>query len=95
MKTGQELGEVTVRNGDMVYGTVKLVAAADAERSELLSNLKAVKDFFAKPLVRIALVVLGVALVLLTLRFGVLGKRRTRYEGHAKGYRGRSRRNRR
>ncbi len=95
VKTGQELGEVTVRNGDMVYGTVKLVAAADAERSELLSNLKAVKDFFAKPLVRIALVVLGVALVLLTLRFGVLGKRRTRYEGHAKGYRGRSRRNRR
>jgi len=95
VKTGQELGEVTVRNGDMVYGTVKLVAAADAERSELLSNLKAVKDFFAKPLVRIALVVLGVALVLLTLRFGVLGKRRTRYEGHDKGYRGRSRRNRR
>lgn len=89
---GQELGEVTVRNGDDVYGTVKLVAAAQAERSELLSNLKAVKDFFAKPLVRILLALLGVALILLILRFGVLGKRRTRYEGHAKGYRGRSRR---
>lgn len=89
---GQELGEVTVRNGDDVYGTVKLVAVAEAERSELLSNLKAVKDFFAKPLVRILLALLGVALILLILRFGVLGKRRTRYEGHAKGYRGRSRR---
>lgn len=92
VEAGQELGEVTVRNGDRVYGTVKLVAVAGAQRSELLSNLKAVKDFFANPLVRVGLVVLVVALVLLILRFGVLGKRRSRYEGHAKGYRGRTRR---
>lgn len=95
VEAGQELGEVTVRNGDDVYGTVKLVAAAGAERSELLSNLKAAQDFFAKPLVRILLVLLALAAVLLILRFGVLGKRRSRYEGHAQGYRGRSRRNRR
>lgn len=95
VKAGQELGEVTVRNGDDVYATVKLVAAAAAERSELLSNLKTMKDFFAKPLVRVVLVLVGVALVLLILRFGVLGKRRSRYEGHAQGYRGSSRRNRR
>lgn len=92
VEAGQELGEVTVRNGDRVYGTVKLVAVAGAQRSELLSNLKAVKDFFANPLVRVGLVVLVVALVLLIVRFGVLGKRRSRYEGHAKGYRGRTRR---
>lgn len=92
VEAGQELGEVTVRNGDRVYGTVKLVAVAGAQRSELLSNLKAVKDFFANPLVRVGLVVLVVALVLLIVRFGVLGKRRSRYEGHAKGYRGRKRR---
>lgn len=95
VEVGQELGEITVRNGDTVYGTVKLVAAAGAERSELLSNMKALRDFFANPMVRIALVLLGVVLVLLIVRFGVLGKRRTRYEGHARGYRGRSRRNRR
>lgn len=92
VEAGQELGEVTVRNGDRVYGTVKLVAVAGAQRSELLSNLKAVKDFFANPLVRVGLVVLVAALVLLIVRFGVLGKRRSRYEGHAKGYRGRTRR---
>lgn len=92
VEAGQELGEVTVRNGDDVYGTVKLVAVAGAQRSELLSNWKAVKDFFANPLVRIGLVALAVVLVLLIIRFGVLGKRRSRYEGHAKGYRGRTRR---
>lgn len=95
VEAGQELGEVTVRNGDDVYGTVKLVAVAGAQRSEMLSNLKAVKDFFANPLVRIALALLGVIVVLLIIRFGVLGKRRSRYEGHAKGYRGRTRRDRR
>lgn len=89
---GQELGEVTVRNGDTVYGTVKLVAAASAERSELLSNLKAARDFFANPLVKIGLALVGVLLLFLIVRFGVLGKRRTRYEGHAQGYRGRARR---
>ena len=92
VEAGQELGEVTVRNGDDVYGTVKLVAVAGAQRSELLSNWKAVKDFFANPLVRAGLVALVVVLVLLIVRFGVLGKRRSRYEGHAKGYRGRTRR---
>lgn len=92
VEAGQELGEVTVRNGDDVYGTVKLVAVAGAQRSEMLSNVKATRDFFAKPLVRVALAALGVAVVLLIIRFGVLGKRRSRYEGHAKGYRGRSRR---
>lgn len=92
VEAGQELGEVTVRNGDDVYGTVKLVAVAGAQRSELLSNWKAVKDFFANPLVRAGLVALVVVLVLVIVRFGVLGKRRSRYEGHAKGYRGRTRR---
>lgn len=92
VEAGQELGEVTVRNGEDVYGTVKLVAVAGAEKSDLLGNLKVVRDFFNNFWVRAALVLAGAALVLLIIRFGVLGKRRSRYEGHAKGYRGRSRR---
>lgn len=94
VEAGQELGEITVRNGDDVYGTVKLVAVAGAERSELLSNVKATKDFFDLTAVKVALGLLVAAAVLLIVRFGVLGKRRSRYEGHAKGYRGRSRRDR-
>lgn len=94
VEAGQELGEITVRNGDDVYGTVKLVAVAGAERSELLSNVQATKDFFDLRLVKVVLGLLVAAAVLLIVRFGVLGKRRSRYEGHAKGYRGRSRRDR-
>ena len=94
MEAGQELGEITVRNGDDVYGTVKLVAVAGAERSELLSNMKATKDFFDLTVVKVALGLLVVVALFLIVRFGVLGKRRSRYEGHAKGYRGRSRRDR-
>ena len=84
---GQALGEITVRNGDHVYGTVPLVAVAGAERSELLSNVKATRDFFSLPLVKVGLVALGLVLLFLILRFGVLGGR------SKSGYRGRSRSN--
>lgn len=92
VEAGQVFGEVTVRNGDQVYGTVKLVTVAGAEKSDLLGNLKVVRDFFSNFWVRVLLALVAVLLLLLILRFGVLGKRRSRYEGHAKGYRGRSRR---
>lgn len=90
---GQELGEITVRNGDDIYGTVKLVAVAGAERSELLGNVKAAKDFFTHPLVKVILAALGLGLLFLIIRFGVLGgKRKTRYDGRGRsGYRSRKR----
>lgn len=78
---GQELGELTVRNGDTVYGTVKLVAAASAQRSELLWRLKQVKDFFGQTWVKVALVALVVLILVLILRFGVFKPRRRGYTG--------------
>lgn len=85
IEAGQELGELTVRNGDTVYGTVKLVAAASAQRSTFLWRLKQAGDFFSNFWVRLALVALAVLIVFSILRFGVLKPRR-------RGYRGKKRR---
>lgn len=87
IQAGQELGEITVRNGDTVYGTVKLVAAASAERSELLYRLHQVKLFFQNIWVRVGLVALAVLVVLLLLRRSVVRRRSRR-----RGYTGRKRR---
>lgn len=85
VEAGQELGELTVRNGDTVYGTVKLVAAASAQRSTLLWRLKQAGDFFGNFWVRLALIALAVLIVFSILRFGVFKPRR-------RGYRGKKRR---
>ncbi len=96
VEEGQILGEITVRNGDKVYGTVKLVAAASAERSELLYRLDQVKRFFAQTWVKVALIALVVLILVLILRFKVFGRRRrrNRYGGSSRGgsYTGRRRR---
>ncbi len=81
---GQILGEMTVRNGETVYGTVKLVAAASAERSDFLWTLKQAKDFFSQTWVKVLLVALVVLIIVLILRFGVFKPR--------KGYHGRRKR---
>ncbi len=81
---GQILGEMTVRNGETVYGTVKLVAAASAERSDFLWTLKQAKDFFSQTWVKVLLVALIVLSIVLILRFGVFKPR--------KGYHGRRKR---
>lgn len=84
VEAGQILGELTVRNGSRTYGTVKLVAAASAERSELLWRLKQLRDFFSQTWVKVGLVALGVLIVVCILRFGVFKPRR--------GYHGQTRR---
>ncbi len=87
VEAGQVLGELTVRNGDTTYATVKLVAAASAERSRFLGTVSQAKSFFAQTWVKVALVALAVLVVAVVIRFG-MGPRRS-------GYRGRSRRGRR
>ncbi len=84
VEAGQILGEMTVRNGETVYGTVKLVAAASVERSAVLWRIRQAKDFFSQTWVKAALVALGVLILFLILRFGVFKPR--------KGYRGRKKR---
>lgn len=77
---GQILGEMTVRNGDTVYGTVKLVAGASAERSELLYRLDQAKQFFSNFWVRVALVVIGLLILVLLIRFA-FAKPKNNYSG--------------
>lgn len=84
VEAGQILGELTVRNGQTTYGTVKLVAAASAERSDFLYHMKQLSDFFGQTWVKAALIALGVVIVFLILRFGVFKPR--------KGYHGRKKR---
>lgn len=79
IEAGQILGEMTVRNGDKTYGTVKLVAAASAQRSEFLWTLKRAGDFFSQLWVRVALVALAVLIVALILRFGAFKPRKGYY----------------
>lgn len=79
IEAGQILGEMTVRNGDKTYGTVKLVAAASAQRSDFLWTLKRAGDFFSQLWVRVALAALVVLIVVLILRFGVFKPRKGYY----------------
>ncbi|MEG0441075.1 MAG: D-alanyl-D-alanine carboxypeptidase family protein [Oscillospiraceae bacterium] len=78
VKAGQVLGEVTVKNGDTVYGTIPLVAVQDVERSQLLYRLHQVKLFFSQLWVKILLVAVLLLIVVLILRFTVF-KPRNRY----------------
>ncbi len=84
VEAGQILGELTVRNGQTTYGTIKLVAAASAERSEFLYHMKQLGDFFSQTWVKAVLIALGVLIVFAILRFGVFKPR--------KGYHGRKKR---
>lgn len=81
VKAGDVVGEMMVRNGEKIYGSVKLVAAASAERSPMLWRIYQVKEFFGQLWVKIALAVLAVALVALVLRLTVFKPRRRGYSG--------------
>ena len=87
VQAGQELGELSIRNGETTYGTVKLVAAATVERSELLYRLHQVKLFFQNFWVRVGLVALAVLIVFLIIRSKTSRRRKNR-----RGYTGKSRR---
>ena len=93
--TGQVMGSVTISYEGQDYGTVDLVALNDVALSQSLYRQKQIRDFFAKPWVRVLTVVLAVVAVVLILRFTVF-RRRSRYgrsgSSRAHGYRGRRRR---
>ena len=79
-----------------VYATVDLLAMHDVEASKLLVFWRDVKLFFAKPAVRIVLIVLAVLAALVLVWRLLLGRRRYRYgrsvgRGRNRGYRGRRR----
>lgn len=83
VEAGQVLGELTVRNGDTTYATVKLVAAASAQRSQFLGGVRQLQSFFSQLWVKVALVAAVALIVALVLRSGA---RRPR-----KNYRGKGR----
>lgn len=91
VEAGQALGEMTIRNGDTTYATVKLVAAASAQRSTFLSWMWKLKSFFAKTWVKVALVAVVVAVVVCVIRVS-RGKSRRGYRGSRGAGKRRSRR---
>ena len=84
VEAGQAVGELTIRNGDTTYATVKLVTAASAQRSSFLGSVKSVQTFFGKTWVKVGLVALVVLIVVCVIRFGMFKPR--------KGYHGKTRR---
>lgn len=88
VEKGQVVGKVTVSNGDVVYGSLELVAVASVERSELLYRMAQIQDFFSQLWVRVVLLVLLAIILVLVLRWLLFGRRR-RYSARRKtGYRG-------
>ena len=93
---GQVLGEITLRCGDTVYGTVELLADEDVSASRLLVFRRDLVLFFQRTSVRIAIgAVLALIVLIIILRLTVFNRRRryaVRYTGpRSGGYRGRRR----
>ena len=94
---GQKLGTMELSYDGVVYASVDLLAGFDVEASKLMTFWRDVQDFFAKPIVKIAAIVLAVLLVALVVLKLLLGCRRYRYGRSTSrrgrgGYRGRRRR---
>lgn len=95
---GQVMGEMTLRSGDTVYGTVQLLADEDVSVSRLLVFRRDLVDFLHKPTLWIVLGAAGAAVILLIILRLVLKSRRTQRNRYApsrrsgsNGYRGRRR----
>lgn len=91
---GQKLGTMELSYDGVVYASVDLLAGFDVEASRLMTFWRDLKDFFAKPILKIIAIVLLVLLVVFVVSRLLLGRRRYRYgrstgrRGHG-GYRGR------
>ncbi|MDP4110277.1 MAG: D-alanyl-D-alanine carboxypeptidase family protein [Bacillota bacterium] len=87
VKKGEVLGSVTVLDGDKNFGTIKLVAMNDVNRSTFLYILSRVKNFFTGIVFKIlgAAVILLAAALLIIRGFNLRRRRRynhrTRYDG--------------
>ena len=96
VKEGQVLGTMELSYGGTVYATVDLLAMHDVEASKTLVLWRDVRLFFARPAVRIGLIVLAVLVLLVLVWKLLLSRRRYRYgrsvgRGRSGGYRGRRR----
>ena len=93
---GDVLGTLTLSYKDTVYGETELLALNDVSASWFLTAQRRVVDFFAKPLVKVLLVVLVLLIVGLIVYTTMFSRRRRygrrRYSRAGSGYRGRRRR---
>ena len=94
---GQVLGKITLSYDGQVCGETDLLAASEVPASRLLVFQYQLGQFFAKPLVKVLLVLLIAAIVLLVVWRLSNRRRRSRYGGSrhfgsSRNYRGRRRR---
>ena len=85
---GQKLGTLELSYDGVLYASIDLLAGYDVEASKLMTLWRDIKEFFAKPVVKIVGIVLLVLLVVLVIVKLIFGHRRYRY-GRSVGRRGR------
>ena len=94
VQAGEPLAEAVLSYGDTVYATIPLVALSNIEASRSLVLLARVKAVLAKPIVKIAVIlVVGLLLALLLWKL-TIGRRRYRYGRNvrrSRNYKGRKR----
>lgn len=86
---GQKLGTLELSYDGVIYASIDLLAGFDVEASKLMTFWRDVKEFVAKPIVKIVAIAILVLLVVLVLVKLIFGRRRYRY-GRSVGRRGRS-----
>lgn len=95
---GDALGRMTISYNGVAYGSAELIALNDVSASWLLTKQRDVKEFLARPWVRLAAIGAGVLAVGVTALRLVFGSRSRRYggkrggSGQYRGYRGRRKR---
>lgn len=83
---GDELGTVTISYGDAEYGTIPLLALNDVSASWVLTKEREVKEFVARPQVRLAAAAAGALIIgVAVLRAASLSRAR-RYNKRRGGY---------
>lgn len=85
---GQKLGTLELSYDGVIYASIDLLAGFDVEASKMMTLWRDTQEFVAKPVVKIAAIVLLALLVLLVVVKLVFGRRRYRY-GRSVGRRGR------
>ena len=93
---GTELGTVTIRHGDTVYGVIPLLANTDVDASRLLVFRRDVTEFVQRRDVQLIAAASLAAVILLIVIIKLTGRRRRRYGkgggyAYTRSYRGRRR----
>ena len=92
---GQELGTLTLRDGDTVFATVPLLALNDVSASRFLVLKRQAEEFVSGASFRYVVFALIVLLLLVLLLSLLFGRRRRRYSSggsyRRRNYRGRRR----